>query len=360
MSAVRTDELRTLLDETLMLFSETVEYHRGHERVQAVLEEARQTLIGLRQRLRLDRSRYVVGVVGLTNVGKSTLLNALLGDDVAPRRNRPCTAAPVEFVHGDALRVIVHHHQSLHRPTYRCSNVEAVHHHLARLVDGSDGDASRNIRRVVVEAPLPLLEDGLVISDTPGFGAVQQAEAAGTHEAALKQYLQTEVTQVFWVVLADQGIGRREMEFHDRLLADVCDDVLVTGCEDWEEHERQRWRRRFIDAFSGRLPAFHFVSGLAGVEARRRGDERALEEAGITELEKRIRELAEPEGRHWAAQQQLRQLAEDLAYWLDQYRDERGWPLKPWLRPDSWARWSRNVPDTTLKQTMTSRLERSS
>lgn len=358
-TAAEHDQLAALVDEFLMLVAESAEYHR-HEQVRAVLGEAQATLMAIRKRLRLARHRFVVAVVGLSNVGKSTLLNALLGADLAPRRNGPCTAAPVEFVHGDELRLIAHHHNSLRRPTHTCSTAEAVHHHLAQFVDSAGAEASRQIRRVVVEVPHPLLTDGLVIADTPGFGAGQLDEADGTHEQALKRYLRNDVAQVFWVVLAEQGIGRREMQFHDQLFADVCDDVLVTGCEDWDAQDRQRFRRRFAARFAQRMPAFHFVSGLAGVEARGRGDDQALEEAGIPDLERRIRELADPVGRTQASQDHLCQLAEDLGFWLHEFRDERDQPLPRWWRPDSWSRWRDNTADTPLSLRLTNALETSS
>ena len=48
---------------------------------------------------RLGSARYVLSMVGLTNVGKSTLAQALLGHPVAPRRNGPATSVPVEYEH---------------------------------------------------------------------------------------------------------------------------------------------------------------------------------------------------------------------------------------------------------------------
>ena len=77
------------------------------------------------------------------------------------------------------------------------------------------------------------------------------------------------------MVLADEGIGEREMSFCDAFFAEVCDDVVVTGSEDWEPHDRDRFRRRYADSFGARMPRFHFVSGLKGGEARRTHDAQA-------------------------------------------------------------------------------------
>jgi hypothetical protein len=71
----------------------------------------------------------------------------------------------------------------------------------------------------------------------------------------------------------------------------------------------------------------------------------ALEAAGITALEHRLRELAEPRGRQAELHEQLLQLAVDLAEWLESFRDPNGRPLATWWRPDSWVRWEAKLPD---------------
>ena len=48
---------------------------------------------------RADQDPFVICLVGLTNVGKSTLLEALLGVPVAPRKNGPATAVRVDYAY---------------------------------------------------------------------------------------------------------------------------------------------------------------------------------------------------------------------------------------------------------------------
>ena len=95
-------------------------------------------------------------------------------------------------------------------------------------IDRPVTDPSRQCTRVVVELDHELLSHGLVLADTPGFGAAQLGEHTDSHEQAVLAYLQETVSQVFWVVLGEQGIGQREREFYDRFLRDLCDDIIVT------------------------------------------------------------------------------------------------------------------------------------
>ena len=146
------------------------------------------------------------------------------------------------------------------------------------------------------------------------------------------------------------------MSFCDAFFAEVCDDVVVTGSEDWEPHDRDRFRRRYADWFGARMPRFHFVSGLKGGEARRTHDAQALEAAGIPMLEARIRELTDSVGRMKSLEVGLVQLAEDLRYWLEQFRDSQQRRLSAWWRPDSWSRWRACVPESPLKQQLMAQL----
>lgn len=351
-SYIESDQLALVVDEFLMLVQETADYNRDED-AKTILNEARQALFSVRSRLERAAQRYVVAIVGLSNVGKSTLLNALLGSDLAPRRNGPCTAAPIEFAHGDDYRVTAYYRDQIRRPMWLCEGVEDVHDRLAALADDSETDSARSIHKVVVAAPHPLLAGDLVIADTPGDGAAQSSGAPESHDEALRRYLQEDISQVFLVVLAEQGIGKREKSLHDQFCADVCNDVVVTGCEDWSPEECQRFRRRFSPSFSHTMPVFHFVSGLEGLKARAANDLPALEAAGIPELECRIRELAERSGRNAAIQRALLQLADDVAYWMHELIKKRGRSLSCLWRPDSWDRWVSFLPDDPLVRRLT-------
>jgi GTP-binding protein EngB required for normal cell division len=351
-----TDELIRIVDEFSMLVQETAEYQSRGE-IRTLLEHALRDLIKTRQKLERSLRRYVVAVVGLANVGKSTLLNALIGSDLAPRRNRPCTAVPVEFAYGDAYRITTYYRNQLVRPTRECLDADDVHAQLAALVDDNRSIANRSIFKLIVEAPHPLLASGLIVADTPGFGAVQEEAADTTHEDALRNYLQTDVSQVFWVVLAEQGIGKREVDFHDQFFADVCDDVVVTGSEDWGASDRDRFRKRFARSFGQRMPAFHFVSGLNGLKAREGNDSAALETAGITLLEKRIRELAEPAGRMVSLRSAILGLATDLGYWIHESIGRSSHTPAEFWRPDSWDRWQLSLPNDPVVLAISRKLQ---
>lgn len=121
---------------------------------------------------RARAGRFVVLLVGCFSSGKSTLLNALLGQPVLPVKVNPCTAILTELVYGETPSVEVRFRGE------RESEVLSPEAFLDRyqLRTASEDLAGAEVRdrfgevdRAVVRWPLPLLEDGVVLLDTPGL-----------------------------------------------------------------------------------------------------------------------------------------------------------------------------------------------
>ena len=158
-----------------------------------------------------------------------------------------------------------------------------LHSKLAYYVDRPQSDAKRACSRVVAEVGHRLLRQGLVLADTPGFGTAQIGEADGTHEQSMRAYMAESVAQVFWVVLGDAGIDQAARSFHEDWLAGLCDDVVVTGGDDWNDNDRRRFRERYRSLFTDRVPAFHFVGRAT--------------ESDVEPIADRVRALQEMSGR---------------------------------------------------------------
>lgn len=269
--------------------------HFSQQRVESVslLDTLERDLRRLHQRCLRSSEAYKIAVVGLGNVGKSTLLNALLGEKIAPVSNSPCTATVVEFTHGDGYRLLAESTETL-IPIYKeFSQASGLHEQLNKMVAHGD-DPSLQYRRMDITVPSPILSGGLILTDTPGFGAA--GDEGREDDDAIMDFLTKDVAQIFWVVMADQGIGRKEHAFYEKYLHERCDDLIVTNAEDWDPHDRDRWIKRFSPALHQSV-RIHFVEGKSAKLAVHQGDMEAWEASGAAAIAERIRALKLSEGR---------------------------------------------------------------
>eukprot|EP00741_Cyanophora_paradoxa_P010267 tig00020510_g9940.t1 len=137
----------------------------------------------------LDESQFVVGVMGRFKAGKSTTLNAFLGQRLQPAATQPETAVPVEVVHtpgrttpllriagaGDQLGELVEGAESIRARLEAINDEARANHDTLALFDG----------RLTVEAPLELLTD-LPSSETrfSFFDAAGKGEFGAEHLSA--------------------------------------------------------------------------------------------------------------------------------------------------------------------------------
>lgn len=133
----------------------------------------------LEQRLRIAIARVVrpatvVCVVGEFKQGKSSLVNALLGQSVCPVDDDIATSANTFVRYADRPQVLVHR-----RVEGKAIVEEVPPASLPDLVtEGGDPDGARQVERVEVGLPNPLLAGGLVLVDMPGVGGLGAGVAA--------------------------------------------------------------------------------------------------------------------------------------------------------------------------------------
>jgi len=114
--------------------------------------------------------RFVVLLIGCFSSGKSTLLNAMLGQPVLPVKVNPCTAILTEVVHGETPSIDVVHKEG---ETEELDVATFVDRYQLRTDEDRAGaeatDRFGSVDRAIVRWPLPLLRNGVVLLDTPGL-----------------------------------------------------------------------------------------------------------------------------------------------------------------------------------------------
>lgn len=130
---------------------------------------------------RLKRPSTVVCVVGEFKQGKSSLINALLGQPVCPVDDDLATSAITLVRWGEQPGAIVRSKAESgvagDQPVIESIAVGDVHEWVSEA--GNPGNHKR-VERVEIVVPSPLLKQGLVIVDTPGMGGLGAGHAAAT------------------------------------------------------------------------------------------------------------------------------------------------------------------------------------
>lgn len=190
--------------------------------------------------VRLTGGRFLISAVGGFKAGKSSVLNALVGDPVLPTGVVPLTAVATELSFGE--------------PGAQVELVDGSTSEIARdrVVDFVTEEANPgNVRRVAgvrVRGRWPLLAPGVVLVDTPGFGSAHEhnTDAAGValleadgavlvmsadapasdQDRALLRSLADRLRPTFFVVNKVDHLAAGDVETVRRFVAKVIEDTL--------------------------------------------------------------------------------------------------------------------------------------
>lgn len=244
-------KLPTLIEEASDLIRSLGE---GNERSIEALEE-------LGDRLR--QGRFHLAVLGQFKRGKSTFLNALLGETILPSAVVPLTAIPTFISHGERLRCSVFFLEEKGPVEVSPSGSEELKSFLATYVtEEGNPNNTMGVERVEVFHPSEILGKGVVLIDTPGIGSTFRHNT----EATLNFLPQCDAA--VFLVSADPPITEVEVQFLKEVKARVARLFFILNKVDYLSEDdcahalgflrkvlRSRRGSRIIRPFSAFLPA---------------------------------------------------------------------------------------------------------
>jgi len=132
------------------------------------------------------RTELTVGVVGITSSGKSTLINAMMGERLLPEETRATTNVTVLCRKGGLRAVDVHYEDG---GSERLSGDALTTRQLEELTtERMNPGNERGVARIEWSSPGAALPQGLVLVDTPGLDA---CELTRHSELVLRRILPT-------------------------------------------------------------------------------------------------------------------------------------------------------------------------
>src|ERR1700677_2882491 len=165
---------------------------------------------------RLAEGRYYVVVCGEFRRGKSSLLNALVERPGLFPVDVDITTCAVTILHWDSQEaaVVYFAETNLDDPSSATPPERITLDRIEEFAtEQGNPDNDKLVERIEIGAPIPQLEPGLVLVDTPGLGSVNPG-----HNAATRAYL-PRADAVLFVSSATQPLSESELGFLREALA---------------------------------------------------------------------------------------------------------------------------------------------
>jgi predicted GTPase len=168
---------------------------------------------------RISEGRFYVACIGQFKRGKSTLINALIGDAVLPVGFTPVTAVPTVIRFGDRRRARV----QVRDGSWQEVSLSDLNQYVSEQYNPEN---TKGVRGVEVFVPSSRLADGMCFVDTPGLGSVFTGNTAAT------QAFIPHIDAALVVIGADPPLTGEELALVEAVARHVRDLVLVLNKAD--------------------------------------------------------------------------------------------------------------------------------
>ena len=273
-------------------------------------------------RQRLAEGRLHLAVLGQFKRGKSTLLNALIGEELLPTAVVPLTAVPTFLRFGNTPALRVSYADGRPADLHDSGTIAQAREKLSGLVTETGNPGNRlGISQVAAFLPSPLLARGVVLVDTPGIGSTLR------HNTEATMNFLPQCDAALFVLSADPPITDAEARFLKAVRDKVRKLFFILNKVDYLDAGELQQAREFVTtvlaekAGLDRSSPLFCTSARRGLEARRDNDPRLWDESGLKAVEERLvaflaeekhKTLAEAVGaRAWAAMEEAA-LAQEL------------------------------------------------
>jgi GTPase SAR1 family protein len=225
------------------------------------------------------RSNYQIAVFGPFNHGKSTLLNAILGNKTLPIDLIPTTGAAIKVVYGEdiATKITLTNGQII-----AAKNTDILTE-FATLDD--DRRMRDDVLEVEVSFPHPFLKTGVELIDLPGTNDRDEQDNL-VRDRLLAADLVVNVLDVRKLMTLGEREHLRDW-LENRGINTVVFVANFTNMLEPEEQKEVQQRLRFVaESFRSQLPSgisnLYRVDALPALRARLKGDDATLHTSGLS------------------------------------------------------------------------------
>ncbi len=211
----------------------------------------------------LQQGRMSVVVLGEFNHGKSTVVNALLGEEILPTGITPTTAVITHLVYGEEPAAGI-------QPPRGGERTQVAYEDIGPAIRHEE-ESGQEPEYVEIQYPNELLEDSLVLVDTPGVNDISRQKVEITYGYVPKADV------ILYVLDATQVLKKSEITFiKDRLLKANRERIIFVlgktdALSDEDVAEVEAYARERLADLIGPVELFAF-SAREALRAQKRGD----------------------------------------------------------------------------------------
>lgn len=238
--------------------------------------------------IRIQVESFKVLVLGESKSGKSTFINAMLGDKVLPAYSKPCNAIINEIKWGERKRALLHYTSTDNEAKLvKEIPVDQIEEYIV-IKDNIGEIKETHYEKLELFWPLEICKNGVEIIDSPGLNE---------HEIRQKvtiDYLST-VDAILFVLSCEVLCSQSELNFIDNYLRSMGHEDIFFICNRINQiraKERESIKEHAFSKLAERTKrgkeSIFFIDALGALEGRLEGDEQRLNQSGVPELEKEL------------------------------------------------------------------------
>ena len=235
---------------------------------------------------RLVAGQFRLAVLGQFKRGKSTLLNALLGDQLLPTDILPVTAIPTFIGSGDRITVQVTFDDDpavSFDPTGEGSLSDFLNEYVT---EAGNPQNQRNVARVDISHPAELLQQGVILIDTPGIGSTHR------HNTEVAYQILPQCDAALFLVSPDPPITEAELAYLKDIQQRLPRTFFLLNKVDFLDEAEQVSSLRFLAdqlaPLCDGIPQVLPISARNGLVARQNGDVDGWKNSGMEQVEQNL------------------------------------------------------------------------
>ena len=248
-------------------------------------------------------SPLMIMVMGEFSTGKSTFINALVGDEIAAVNATPTTAVITKLCYGEQDKILVHFTDGTEKEVKKASFKQLT----AKTGKENKDKTHEKIDYVERQLPLDMLQYVTII-DSPGLNDINEK-----HSDTTKKFVNNADT-VFWMFNALHACSKTEVDAMESLTPRLKPIAIINMMDeiDEEEDDPQEFLDNLRVQLKDKVQAVVGISAKYALEGKLEKNKTKIEIGNLKEVEQVIRELVLPNRDKF----KLNTIMDELGNWI--------------------------------------------